>query len=370
VAIPAVEKKAIEQALDQFDEKLRGQPEWAKWESNKAHKFAIRVGGKLYPAKKIVSLATNIAVRDFTGGRPTNGYLRARNFEVVDLRAVPKLEFVKGEIYDRQTEIHGPFGGSSQSGIAPSNKASAVFLFSGESGEQYGYTDEVDTRGVYSYAGEGQVGNMTLTRGNLAVQQHAVTGRALHLFKTLGRGKGQRYVGEYVCADISWQDGPDRNGGIRKIVIFNLVPVADLAIHESVPDDDLPVEISEIKIDALRIRAYEAAVASVSKGRSTSTRTVHVRSQAVKDYVLSRAGGICESCAQPAPFITKAGSPYLEPHHINRLSDGGLDHPKYIGAICPTCHKEIHYGSQGDTRNNLLRESVNQKELAALAKSL
>lgn len=369
MAIPAVEKKAIQQALGQFDEKLREQSEWAGWESNSAHQFAIRVGGKLYPAKKIISLATDIAARDFTNKKSTNGYFRASKYEVVDLRETPKPDFVKGEIYDRQTEIHGPFGGSSQSGISPSNKARVVFLFSGESGEQYGYADEVDAHGVYSYAGEGQVGNMTLTRGNLAVQQHAVTGRALHLFKTLGKGRGQLYVGEYVCADISWQDGPDRNGDIRKIVIFHLVPVADLATYESAPDDDLPVETSEIKINTLRKRAYEAAVASVSKGPSTSTRTIHARSQAVKDYVLSRAGGICESCAQPAPFTTKAGSPYLEPHHINRLSDGGLDHPKYIGAICPTCHKEIHYGSQGDAKNNLLRESVNLKELAALAKS-
>jgi 5-methylcytosine-specific restriction protein A len=368
VAIPAVEKKAIEQALGQFDEKLRGQSEWAGWESINAHQFAIRVGAKLYPAKKIMSLATSIAKRDFTNKKSTNGYFRACRYEVLDLRETPKLDFVRGEIYDRKTEIHGPFGGSSQSGIAPSRKAPAIFLFSGESGERYGYTDKVDqVNGVYSYAGEGQVGHMTLTSGNLAIQQHAVTGRALHLFKTLG--KGQLYVGEYVCADISWHDGPDRNGSIRKIVIFHLVPVADLATYESAPDDDLPVETSEMKINTLRKRAYEAPVASVSKGTSTSTRTIHARSQAVKDYVLSRAGGICESCAQPAPFTTKAGSPYLEPHHINRLSDGGLDHPKYIGAICPTCHKEIHYGSQGDAKNNLLRESVNLKELAALAKS-
>jgi len=369
VAIPAVEKKAVEQALRRFDE-FRDQPEWAGWESNSAHQFAIRVGDKLYPAKKIISLATDIAARDFTNKKSTNGYFRARKYEVVDLRGTPKLDFVKGEIYDRQTEINGPFGGSSQSGIAPSNQAPVIFLFSGKSGKRYGYTDEVDeVRGIYSYAGEGQIGPMKLTRGNLAVQRHAATGRTLHLFKALGKGKGQMYVGEYVCADLSWINGPDRIGNIRKIVIFHLVPIGDLAINESVLDDARPIEGSEVKISTLRKRAYEAVVASVSKEKSTSTRTIYVRSQAVKDYVHSRAGGICESCAKPAPFTTKAGAPYLEPHHINRLSDGGLDHPKYIGAICPTCHKEIHYGSQGDAKNNLLRESVNLKELAALAKS-
>ena len=368
MAIPAVEKKAIEQALAKFDEDFRDQAEWAGWEKYRAHKYAVRVKGKLYPAKKIVSLATDIAVRDFTGGKPTNGYLRARGFEIVDLRTAPKLEFVKGEIYDRRSEIHGPFGGSSQSGIAPSDKAPAIFLFAGSSGEQFGYVDEEDAYGVYAYTGEGQVGPMTMTRGNLAVKEHAKTGRSLHLFTALGKSKGQQYKGEYTCADISWKDGPDKNGAIRKIVVFHLVPVVNLLSQETDPRDDLSATSVSLKIEVLRKRAYDAAIASENKGTSTTIRTVHVRSQAVKDYVLRRAGGICESCMQPAPFTTKAGLPYLEPHHINRLSDGGLDHPKYIGAICPACHKEIHYGSDGEQKNRILRKTIEAKESSAWPK--
>lgn len=371
MAIPAVEKKAIEQALSAFDNELRNKPEWAGWESNGAHQFAIRVNDALYPAKRIVSIAIGVASRDFTRGKSPIGYLRGCKIEILDLRKVPKLEFIKGEMYDRKTEIHGPFGGSSQSGIAPSSKVRAIFLFSGESGAQYGYTDEVDeVHGVYSYAGEGQVGPMTLTRGNLAVQHHSANGRALHLFKSLGKGKAQQYLGEYVCADLSWRDGTDKDGNIREIVIFHLIPVGDLAVYESVPGGDLQVDTSKMKIEDLRNRAYKAVIAPDSKERLTSTRTIYARSKAVKDYVLSRAGGICESCVKPAPFITKGGSPYLEPHHINRLSDGGLDHPKFVGAICPTCHKEIHYGSMGEAKNNLLREAISHKELAAMAKNL
>lgn len=368
MAIPPVEKKAIEQALAEFDTKFRRQPEWTVWEKNRAHKFAIRVNGELYPAKKIVSIATDIAVRDFTGGKPTNGYLRARGFEIVDLRDAPKLEFVKGEIYDRKTDIHGPFGGSFQSGISPSDKAPVIFLFAGDSGEQFGYVDEEDAHGVYAYTGEGQVGDMTLTRGNLAIQRHAETGRALHMFKALGKGKGQQYKGEYTCADISWKSGPDRNGAIRKIVIFHLVPVVNLLAHEADPRDDLSAENAQLKIEELRLRAYQAAVASENKEKATTIRTVHTRSQIVKDYVLRRAGGLCESCGKPAPFTTRSGSPYLEPHHINRLSDGGLDHPRYVGAVCPTCHKEIHYGMAGEEKNNLLRKAIEAKESSALAK--
>ncbi|RMV72718.1 HNH endonuclease [Pseudomonas caricapapayae] len=367
MAIPAVEKKAIEQALKKFDKELRNRPDWATWESNRSYKFAIQVEGQLYPAKKIVSLAAGIAVHDFTGGRPTNGYLRARGFEIVDLRKSPRLEFIKGEIYDRRSEIHAPFGGSFQSGIAPSDKTSAIFLFTGSSGEQYGYRDEIDARGVYSYTGEGQIGDMTLTRGNLAIQKHAETGRTLHLFKALDKRKGQQYIGEFSCADISWTDGLDREGNIRKILIFHLIPVIDLLANEESPSEILQEDQQEIEMEVIRNLAYEATVALPSKSKMTTIRTVYARSQAVKDYVLRRANGACESCEQPAPFFTKKEQPYLEPHHINRLSDGGLDHPQFIAALCPACHKEIHYGKMGEQKNEILRQIISSKESPWLA---
>jgi 5-methylcytosine-specific restriction protein A len=183
VAIPAVEKKAIEQALGGFDEKFRDQPQWAGWESNSAHQFGIRGDGKLYPAKKIFSLATDIAAREFAREKSTNGHFRARKYEVVDLRNRPKLDSAKGEVYDRQTEVHGLFGESSQSGIAPLNKAPVVFLFSVAWGDQYRHTDGVNVHEINSYASEGQVGDTMLNRRNLAAQQHAATGQALHPFK-------------------------------------------------------------------------------------------------------------------------------------------------------------------------------------------
>ena len=63
-------------------------------------------------------------------------------------------------------------------------------------------------------------------------------------------------------------------------------------------------------------------------------------------------------------FETVAGTPYLEPHHIDRLSDGGLDRPDVVGAICPTCHRRIHHGSDGKTLNDRLREAIASKEKA------
>ena len=71
-----------------------------------------------------------------------------------------------------------------------------------------------------------------------------------------------------------------------------------------------------------------------------------------------RAEGECESCEKPAPFMKKDGTPYLEPHHVNRLSDGGLDHPRYVGAVCPSCHREIHSGVHGALVNERLKQRL------------
>jgi 5-methylcytosine-specific restriction protein A len=36
------------------------------------------------------------------------------------------------------------------------------------------------------------------------------------------------------------------------------------------------------------------------------------------------------------------------------MSDGGIDHPRHVAALCPTCHREIHYGNNGQLVNSKL----------------
>lgn len=274
-----------------------------------------------------------------------------------------EIAFEIGKVYDRRTQIHGPFGGSLQSGISPSAKSPAVFIFTGDSGAQFGYSDHFDAFGVFHYTGEGQVGNMQLRGGNKAILEHASNGASLHLFKALGKkaGKslGQQYMGEFVCADHVWKDGLDRNGSSRRIIQFHLLPIdrVNEAVVEEATDTPLPTSISEARALALKAMSSQEGA-----GASTTVRTIYQRSAQVKHYVLLRAAGRCESCGKSAPFLRKDGTPYLEPHHINRLSDGGLDHPRYVGAVCPACHREIHYGARGAEKNDQLRAYVDKLE--------
>jgi len=50
--------------------------------------------------------------------------------------------------------------------------------------------------------------------------------------------------------------------------------------------------------------------------------------------------------------------PYLEPHHTHRLADGGLDHPAYVAGVCPTCHRRVHHGKDGDKYNESIASYV------------
>lgn len=137
----------------------------------------------------------------------------------------------------------------------------------------------------------------------------------------------------------------DRN--LRHGIRFHLVP-ADAATNETVGadvedvEDDGPTSMAD-----LRQRALDAATATSERKTGDAARSYYARSRTVARYVLARAAGVCESCREPAPFKRRNGTPYLEPHHTRRRADNGPDHPKWVGAICPTCHRRIHHGADG-----------------------
>jgi hypothetical protein len=111
------------------------------------------------------------------------------------------------------------------------------------------------------------------------------------------------------------------------------------------------------------LRDQAEAAASDNPIRDTSLTgggSRYQRAPAIKQYVQARADGVCEVCGEPAPFETPDGRPYLETHHVDELGEGGEDHPDKVAAVCPTCHKRIHYGADGDELNEALRERLEE----------
>lgn len=262
-----------------------------------------------------------------------------------------KAMFEVGQVYDRRTAIHEPYGGQQQGGISTPANLPFIFLFTGQTGEQYSYKDGWDENGVFLYTGEGQVGNMEFTRGNRAIRDHATDGKELHLFEALGKGQGYRYRGMFACSTWEYRPGIDLNGDERQVIVFHLM-------QPSKEEQEAPSPPPLMTLDQLRQRALEAASQAEQKKPQEAKSLYYNRSAAVRQYVLARARGVCESCGKQAPFTRVNGTPYLEPHHTRRISDGGPDHPRWVAAMCPNCHREIHHGSDGKQKNQHLQEHL------------
>ena len=264
--------------------------------------------------------------------------------------------FQGGRTYNRRRDIHGKYGGQMQGGICTPKDHPLVIAFTGASGQQHGYADSWTAEGVYRYYGEGQTGDMTWKGGNLAIRDHIAKGEDLLLFQTLGDGN-VRFLGEFVCAGYDPEIAPDGTGALRPI-IFNLVPASEIDDSEARPAGS--EEASDLH--ALRQQALAAVSTPAYANRAVAKRNVYERSSHIRAYILARANGQCEACGCAAPFLTLTGAPYLEPHHIRRLGDGGPDDPRFMGAVCPNCHREIHHGSQGRSLNERLQSVVTARE--------
>jgi 5-methylcytosine-specific restriction protein A len=129
--------------------------------------------------------------------------------------------FETGQLYTRQTDIHDKFGGNRQSGIAVSAAHPYIFLFSSPRGKDFGYSDGWSSEDEFLYTGEGQLGDMDLSRGNLAIHDHKANGKELHLFERKGKGKYE-YLGQFEYSGHSTNSGQDLAGQQRQTIIFRL----------------------------------------------------------------------------------------------------------------------------------------------------
>jgi 5-methylcytosine-specific restriction protein A len=252
--------------------------------------------------------------------------------------------FERGRIYNRRKDIHAPFGGQQQGGIITPAKHALVIIITGEEGAEHGYADRWRVDGAFEYFGEGQVGDMSMRAGNKRIAQHSVDGKSLLLF-TKTRA-GLRFEDEFVYESHHIERAPDREKNLRDAIVFELRPIT--SVVEVVAEEE-PAVRAAVDLEELRKKAMAAA--NESPGKTKTTTTVYERSRYVRDYVVARAKGSCEGCKGPAPFLRSNGVPYLEPHHIRRMTDGGPDDPRHVIALCPNCHRRVHSGADGSDFN-------------------
>lgn len=118
-------------------------------------------------------------------------------------------------------------------------------------------------------------------------------------------------------------------------------------IHRAEQTTSLPIVEFVTKVNAYKHLngTLRAPKGNKTPSKSTSNVTQYNRDPEVVSWVINRAKGRCESCSNPAPFRKDDGTPFLEVHHLRSLADGGSDTTTNAVAICPNCHRELHYGA-------------------------
>ena len=273
------------------------------------------------------------------------------------------MSFEIGKEYNRRNDIHKNYGGQQQSGISTPSSHNLIFLFSSPLGEDFGYKDHFDDNGVFHYTGEGQVGDMTFTKGNRAIRNHLEEGKELLLFEWVKKGV-QRLTGYCKYLEYHHETRTDRNGKWREAIIFELAfspkPYLTKDSEDLIQDNELNLKPS--KIDNLKTLRAKAIAREASSASERQVKQIQrFRSEAIKIYALKRSSGSCESCNHPAPFMTTKG-PYLEVHHMKRLADGGPDEPSNVIAVCPNCHRRAHSSVDKKIFNGDLISKIKQKE--------
>ena len=138
--------------------------------------------------------------------------------------------------------------------------------------------------------------------------------------------------------------GKSKQKSIRDIVeLYWAKSAVDSTIEEHLAE--FSDEVDRSLNDGAEKRKVRLNVANKLPASVIVQTTVYRRNPDVVAEVLSRAAGVCERCEKPAPFLrAKDSTPYLEVHHKIRLSNGGEDTDKNAIAICPNCHRELHFG--------------------------
>jgi 5-methylcytosine-specific restriction protein A len=198
------------------------------------------------------------------------------------------------------------------------------------------------------------------------MRDHFPNGKELLLFQKVKRDGSIRFLGTFYCAGYDIRLAPDTSGTMRDAIVFQLLPIEDFGLEREKDED---IVSSSLSLKDRQLQAYEASKNKGPVSHKQVKSSIFARSATVRNYALVRANGMCELCDAPAPFLTASGRPFLEVHHILRLSDGGPDRPDKVAAICPNCHRSAHHAKDRNQINDELLEKVRQLEKSILASS-
>lgn len=250
---------------------------------------------------------------------------------------------------------------SEQGGMRRSKRRNALVIVSDHTKPLY---DDKWKKGVLHYTGMGKNGNQSLNFSqNRTVHESNVNKVVLYLFEVYNPGVLNKYEYKGIVKLVGKpykQSQFDEEGSLRDVWMFPLKPVdksltrlTDLKKAEEISEKEARRLSDKEIIETIRTKNLNIASESYAV-----TKVVH-RDALVKELTKRRAKGYCDLCGEPAPFVTKKGEPFLEVHHIITLSNKGPDKITNTVALCPNCHRKIHYANSIDDEKFLVKVILN-----------
>lgn len=129
-----------------------------------------------------------------------------------------------------------------------------------------------------------------------------------------------------------------------KNVAQNDISRIERFVLELTSSTEAPGAEEEFQLRKKRAQPQQTPQGSSNPSKNQRQVTVIERDKEVKAWVLNAAQGVCECCGKPSPFKNTDGQPFLEVHHVRKLAENGTDKICNAVAICPNCHRELHYG--------------------------
>ncbi|MFB3167455.1 HNH endonuclease signature motif containing protein [Neobacillus sp. 179-C4.2 HS] len=181
--------------------------------------------------------------------------------------------------------------------------------------------------------------------------------KVVFLFEVNPESGLHTFKGQLTCIGYHTFIGPDKNGHQRSMIRFEF-EMTDKNSNEMQADSVIDSK------DLSELRMLASSAGTEDSNLTIKDRKIIVRKRAagVRKYALVRSNGICEACDASAPFNTPNGDPFLEVHHLTRLSDGSPDTPEHVAAICPNCHRRVHYSFDANEYNFKLINIIAFKE--------
>jgi len=131
----------------------------------------------------------------------------------------------------------------------------------------------------------------------------------------------------------------------ENIYIYNITQGSDSETEDAI---HLQMDIDLLKNRANNVNSRPTQI--------EQTVRIYPRNNTLKNYVKRRSDYSCEmpNCHYRA-FKKIDGEAYIEVHHVIPLSEGGEDSVNNTVALCPNCHRKLHYaGNKEELRQILL----------------